>query len=76
MTPLASLRLLGLAGLGYHAAELLGNVAQTWDTFNPSYWGYYVQQQLARPLAGVAVASLLLLAARPLARWLSRGSGS
>jgi hypothetical protein len=74
MSPLSLIRLLGLAGLGFYVVELLGNVIQTWDTFNPAYWGYYVQQQLSRPLAGIAVAILLILAARPLARWLSRGS--
>jgi hypothetical protein len=73
MSSLPLIRLLGLAGLGFYVVELLGNVIQTWDTFNPAYWGYYVQQQLARPLVGMVVASVLLLASRPLARWLSRG---
>lgn len=74
MSPLSLIRFLGLAGLGFYAVELLGNVIQTWDTFAPSYWAYYVQQQLARPLIGLAVSCVFLLAARPLARWLSRGS--
>lgn len=67
-------RLLALAGLGLHLVELIANIAQTWDTFNPSYWSHYLQQQLARPLAGLLVSAALLLAARPVARWISRGS--
>lgn len=70
--PLFFVRLLALAGLAWFTAALLANVLQTWDTFAPSYWGYYLQQQLARPLIGLAVSTVLLLAARPLARWLSR----
>jgi hypothetical protein len=71
---LSLVRILALAGLGFYTAELLGNVIQTWDTFNPSYWGYYVQQQLARPLVGIAIALLFWFAARPIARRLSRDS--
>ena len=74
MSPLYLIHLLALAGLGFYAVELLGNIIQTWDTFNPSYWSYYVQQQLARPFVGIAVSLLVWFAARPLARWLSRGS--
>lgn len=72
MTPLAALRLVAFAALAVCLGVLLANVAQTWDTFNPSYWGHYVRQQLARPLAGAAVALLVLAFARPLARWLAR----
>lgn len=72
MTPLAALRLLALAALLVSTGVLIANIAQTWDTFNPSYWGHYVQQQLARPMIGIGLAKLVLLFARPLARWLSR----
>jgi nitrate reductase alpha subunit len=72
MTPLAALRLLAFAALLICTGVLVANIAQTWDTFNPSYWGHYVQQQLARPLTGISLSALALLLARPLARWLSR----
>jgi hypothetical protein len=68
----AHVRLLALAGLAWAAATLLANVLQSWDAFNPSYWTYYLQQQLARPLIGLVVSTALLLAARPVSRWLSR----
>lgn len=54
-----------------HAGALLANLAQTWDTFNPSYKGHYVRQQLLRPLVGLALAALLLLCEAPLTRWLA-----
>jgi len=72
--PLFLVRLLAIAGLAFHAVELLSNVLQSWDAFRPSYWTYYVQQQLARPLIGITASAVLLLAARPLACWLSRDS--
>lgn len=68
----SAVRLLALAALFVCVGALIANLAQTWDTFNPSYWGHYVQQQLTRPLVGIALATLALLFARPLARWLSR----
>jgi nitrate reductase alpha subunit len=72
MRTLTVVRLLALAGFAWFFASLAAALAQTWDTFSPSYWGHYVQQELARPLAGLAVSALLLAAARPLARWLDR----
>lgn len=72
MTPLAALRLLALTVLLFSIGALIANIAQTWDTFNPSYWGHYVQQQLARPLIGLVFSALVLFGARPLARWLAR----
>jgi hypothetical protein len=65
-------RLLAFAGLAWFTVTLLANIFQSWDAFDPSYWTYYLQQQLARPLIGLVVSSALLLAARPLSRWLSR----
>jgi hypothetical protein len=70
--PLFFVRLLAFAGLGFHTVTLLANVLQSWDTFNPSYWTYYLQQQLARPLIGLGISAVILLTARPLSRWLSR----
>jgi len=72
MTPLAALRLLALAALLVCFGVLTANIVQTWDTFNPSYWGHYLQQQLARPLIGLTFSALALFLARPLARWLAR----
>ena len=72
MRPLSCIRLLALTGLAWFVAALGTALWQTWDTFSPAYWSHYVQQQLARPLAGLAVSWLLLAASRPLARWLDR----
>jgi len=52
-----------------HLGTLFANLAQTWDTFNPSYKGYYIRQQLLRPLLGLALAGLLLLCETPLVAW-------
>jgi uncharacterized membrane protein YedE/YeeE len=54
-----------------HAGILFANLAQSWDTFNPSYKGHYVRQQLLRPLVGLALAGLILLCEAPLTAWLS-----
>lgn len=69
---ISAVRLLAFAALLISVGVLLANIAQTWDTFNPSYWGHYARQQLARPLVGIFLAIVVLLLARPLARWLSR----
>ncbi len=67
-------RLLALAGVMIGATTLLANLAQSYDTFNPSYAGFYFKQQLARPLVGIASSLLIALLARPLARLLARGT--
>jgi hypothetical protein len=72
MPALTALRLAAVLGLLISLSVLLANLTQTWDTFNPSYWGYYLQQQLARPLIGLGLALITLLFARPLARWIAR----
>jgi hypothetical protein len=69
---LPSVRLLGLAGVVWFNIQIVANVVQTWPTFDPSYWTYYVQQQFTRPLIGIGFSLLLLLAARPLSRWIDR----
>lgn len=65
-------RLLALAGFFWFGVTLVTNVLQTWDTFSPSYWAHYAQQQLAQPLSGLAASTLLALFARPVARRLDR----
>jgi hypothetical protein len=67
-------RLLALCGVGVNLATLLANLAQSFDAFNPTYVGFFVKQQLARPLVGIALSLLLAGFARPLARLLARGT--
>ena len=67
-------RLLALAGVVVNLAALLANVVQSADAFNPSYAGFFFKQQLARPLVGLALSLVLAACARPLARWLARGT--
>lgn len=57
-----------------HAGTLVSNLTQTWDTFNPSYKGHYIRQQLLRPLIGLGVAGGLLLCENPLSAWLTEAS--
>jgi hypothetical protein len=59
---------LGLAII--HTGTLVANLTQTWDTFNPSYKGHYIRQQLLRPLIGLGIAGILILCETPLASWL------
>lgn len=66
------IRLLALAGFVWFSIQLVANIVQTWAAFDPTYWTYYVQQQLTRPLVGVGLSLLLILLARPLARWIDR----
>lgn len=54
-----------------HLGSLLSAVAQTYDTFNPSYLGHYFRQHLVRPLIGLALAGLLLALEGPVAAWLA-----
>lgn len=67
-------RVLALAGFLLSLATLLANVVQSYDTFNPSYAGFYLKQQLARPLVGIGLALVVALLAPPLARLLARGT--
>ena len=67
-------RLLALCGVGVNLATLLANLAQSFDAFNPTYAGFFVKQQLARPLVGIALSLVLAGFARPLARLLARGT--
>lgn len=72
MNPLILVRLFAAAAWFWSFGALLVAVARTWDTFDPSYWSHYVQQVLCGPLVGLALSTLVLIAARPLARWLGR----
>jgi hypothetical protein len=67
-------RVLALAGVVFGAATLLANLVQSYDTFNPSYAGFFFKQQLARPVTVIALSLVLALLARPLARLLARGT--
>lgn len=62
---------LALVLIVVHLGSLLAVVAQTYDTFNPSYAGHYLRQHLVRPLIGLALAGLLLLLESPVAGWLA-----
>lgn len=68
-----ALRAVALVGFLIYGIQLVGNVAQTYDAIYPSYLGYYVKQQLLRPLLGMGVFVLLGLLARRMGHWLSRG---
>ena len=70
---LLCVRILALAGCAFNAATLLANLAQSYDTFNPSYAGFYLEQQLVRPAIGFAISLALAVLARPLARLLASG---
>jgi hypothetical protein len=54
-----------------NTCTLAANLAQTWDTFNPSYKGHYIRQQLLRPLMGLSVAGILILCEPLLVSWLT-----
>jgi len=70
------LRLIALVGVLVNVATLLANVAQSYDAFNPSYAGFFVKQQLARPLVGFTLSLAVMFFARPLARLIARGTDS
>jgi hypothetical protein len=69
-------RLLALVGVLVSLTTLLANLVQAYDTFNPSYAGYFFKQQLARPFVGLGLSAMVALCARPLARLLARGTES
>jgi len=49
---------------------LAGNVLQTYDTFNPSYWRHYFQQHCLRPVLGLVVFIVLILSEDWLIHWI------
>ncbi len=48
--------------------QLVGNVADSFFDFDPSYLGYFFWQQLFRPLVGGFLGLLLCLFAKPLGK--------
>lgn len=65
-------RLIAFAGLVVCLILLLANLAQSYDSFNPSYIGYFLKQQVLRPAVGIVAWGLMLTLARPISRWLDR----
>ncbi len=65
-------RLLALAGFLWFKIQIVANLAQTWSAFDPTYWTYYLQQQLTRPLVGIGFSLLLFVFARPVSRLVDR----
>jgi hypothetical protein len=64
-------RLSMFIGTVIYGVGLLANIVETLDTFNPSYLRYYLRQQCLRPLLGMVVFTLLLLAEPKIASWLA-----
>ena len=64
-------RLSMFIGIVIYGVGLLANILETFDTFNPSYLRHYVRQQCLRPLLGMVVFTLLLLAEPKIASWLA-----
>lgn len=54
----------------WSGGSLLVAIMQTYDQFNPSYFGHYFRQYLARPTAGFLLALLIWLFQAPIAQWL------
>lgn len=67
-TPLLRLFIFGFAIV--HLKTLLGNILQTYDTFNPRYIGYYLKQQCLQPLLGILIAILIWVLEDPILHWL------
>lgn len=54
-----------------HGYILCANLLQTYDTFNPGYWVDYFRQQCLRPLLGIVLFVICLLAEDWLLFWLN-----
>lgn len=67
-------RLLALGCAIVHLGILLGNIAQTYDRFNANQLPHYLRQQIVRPTIGLLIATVIWLAAAPLALWLTAAS--
>ena len=62
--------LLLLLGFGL----LLRNLLLSYDTFNPSYLGYYLKQEVISPIIFILCGMFTRLAAQPIAKWLTKDS--
>ena len=75
LTALATLlvRLLGctLVLLGF--GQAVANLFEGFIGFDPTYLGHFFTSQLLRPALALLGGGVLLLGAKPLGRWLSRG---
>jgi|WetSurMetagenome_2_1015567.scaffolds.fasta_scaffold311275_2 hypothetical protein len=78
MTPAAKWAILAVRTCGLFVASLavwqmLGNLVGTYRDIDPSYLGYFVSSQLARPFCGIVVGAVLYAFSRPLGRLIARG---
>ena len=73
-TALYHLRLIAYLLLLLGVGLLLRNLLLSYDTFNPSYLGYYLKQEVVFPAVCIACGIFTRLAARPIARWLTKNS--
>ncbi|WP_309386757.1 hypothetical protein [Cerasicoccus frondis] len=60
---------LGVLGLWLLVANLIEGASD----FNPTYLGYFVLTQVARPLSAIVLAALLWALSKPIGRLLGRG---
>lgn len=52
---------------------LVANLVESFSEFNPSYLGYFLLSQVARPLAAIVLGLLLWLLSKPVGKLLGRG---
>ncbi len=67
------LRLLGFTLLVLALWQGLSNLVESWREFSPTYAIHFLCSELLRPAIAALLGAGLILASRPLARWLARG---
>ncbi len=68
-----SIRILALLLIVVGAGQLLANVIESIREFDPTYWWYYVQSEMLRPLLAIIFGKLLYLFSKPLGKLLASG---
>lgn len=55
------------------AGQLLANVIESIREFDPTYWWYYVQSEMLRPLIAIISGKVIFFFSKPLGKLLARG---
>lgn len=68
-----AIRVIGVLLVVLGLWQLIANIIESIREFDPTYWWYYVQSELLRPLLGIFIGKLLYWFSKPMGALLAKG---